>query len=69
MAVATPDQAFITKFEKDIHLTYRLMASKLRGLVRTDADVNGSTARFYKRSEEHTLNSSHLGISRMPSSA
>ena len=48
MAVATPDQAFITKFEKDIHLTYRLMASKLRGLVRTDADVNGSTARFYK---------------------
>ena len=48
MAVSTVDQHFITKFAKDTHLNYRLMASKLRGLVRTDADVNGSTARFYK---------------------
>lgn len=48
MAGPTIDQAFITKFEKDLHLTYRQMASKLRGLVRTDAQVNGSTARFYK---------------------
>lgn len=48
MAVPTVDQAFITKYEKDVHLTYRLMAPKLRGLVRTDADVNGQTARFYK---------------------
>jgi hypothetical protein len=48
MAAPTVDQAFITKFEKDAHLTYRLMAPKMRGLIRTDADVNGSTARFYK---------------------
>lgn len=48
MAVATVDQGFITKFEQDTHLVYRLMAPKLRGLVRTDGDVNGSTARFYK---------------------
>ena len=48
MAAPTVDQAFITKFEKDVHLTYRFMAPKIRGLVRTDADVNGSTARFYK---------------------
>jgi hypothetical protein len=48
MPAPTVDQGFITKFEKDVHLEYRLMSSKLRGLVRTDADVNGSTARFYK---------------------
>ncbi len=48
MAGPTVDQAFITKFEKDTHLTYRQMSSKFRGLVRTDAQVNGSTARFYK---------------------
>lgn len=48
MAAPTVSEAFITKFEKDVHLTFRLMAPKLRGLVRTDADVNGSTARFYK---------------------
>jgi hypothetical protein len=48
MALPTVDQAFVTKFNRDTHLQYRLMAPKMRGLVRTDADVNGSTARFYK---------------------
>lgn len=48
MAVPTVDQAFITRFNKDVHLTYTFDAPKLRSLVRTDADVNGSTARFYK---------------------
>lgn len=42
------DDAFITKFNRDAHLEYRQMGSKFRGLVRTDADVNGSTLRFQK---------------------
>jgi hypothetical protein len=48
MAGPTIDQAFITKFETDLHLTYRQMGPLFRGLVRTDAQVRGSTARFYK---------------------
>lgn len=48
MAGPTIDQAFITKFNTDMHLTYRQMSSKFRGLVRTDAQVKGSTGRFYK---------------------
>lgn len=48
MAGPTIDQAFITQFNKDMHLTYRQMGSKLRGLVRTDGQVVGSSVRFYK---------------------
>ena len=44
----TIDQAFITKFNEDLHLTFRQKASKFRGLVRTDGQVNGSSVRFYK---------------------
>lgn len=47
MAQPTIDQTFITKFERDTHLTYRQMGSKYRGLVRTDADVNAEKARFF----------------------
>jgi len=48
MAGPTIDQAFITQFNKDLHLTYRQMGSKLRGLVRTDGQVVGSSVNFYK---------------------
>lgn len=48
MAAPTIDQAFITQFNKDLHLTYRQMSSKLRGLVRTDGQVVGSSVNFYK---------------------
>lgn len=48
MTAPTIDQTFVTKFNTDTHLTYRQMASKFRGLVRTDAAVQASTARFYK---------------------
>ena len=48
MAGPTIDQAFITKFNEDLHLTFRQKASKFRGLVRTDGQVNGSSVRFYK---------------------
>ena len=44
----TIDQAFITKFNRDLHLTYQQQKSKLRGTVRTDGEVNGSTVRFQK---------------------
>lgn len=48
MAAPTIDQAFITQFNRDLHLTYRQMGSKLRGLVRTDGQVVGSSVNFYK---------------------
>jgi hypothetical protein len=44
----TIDQTFITKFNNDMHLTYRQGMSKYRGLVRTDASVKAETCRFYK---------------------
>ena len=44
----TIDQTFITKFNNDMHLTYRQIGSKFRGLVRTDASVKAETCRFYK---------------------
>jgi len=48
MALPTIDDAFITKFNSDVHIAYQQMTSKFRGLVRTDADVNALTARFQK---------------------
>lgn len=48
MAVPTIDQAFITKFNTDVHLSYQQEQSKLRGTVRTDADVTASKVRFQK---------------------
>ena len=48
MAGPTIDQAFITKFNTDIHLLYRQMGPLFRGLVRTDANITGSTGRFYR---------------------
>jgi hypothetical protein len=48
MAGPTIDQAFITQFNKDLFLTYRQAGSKLRGLVRTDGQVVGSSVNFYK---------------------
>ena len=48
MAGPSIDQAFITKFNSDLHLTFRQMGPLFRGLVRTDAQVKGDSARFYK---------------------
>lgn len=48
MAVPTIDQAFIEKFNADVHLSYQQEMSKLRGCVRTDADVKASKVRFQK---------------------
>ena len=48
MTAPTIDQTFITKFNNDMHLTYRQIGSKFRGLVRTDASVKAETCRFYK---------------------
>ena len=42
------DQAFITKFNDDVHLAFQQRKSKLRGTVRTDADVQASKVRFQK---------------------
>lgn len=48
MAGPTIDQAFITKFNRDVHLVYQQKKSKIRGTVRTDADVDGNKVRFQK---------------------
>lgn len=44
----TIDQAFITKFNRDVHLAYQVSEAKFRQLVRTDADVTGDRVRFQK---------------------
>lgn len=44
----TIDDAFIQKFNRDVHLAYQQRQSKFRGLCRTDADVNGESVRFQK---------------------
>lgn len=48
MAVPTIDQAFIEKFNADVHILYQQQGSKLRGTIRTDADVKASKVRFQK---------------------
>lgn len=48
MAVPTIDNAFITEFNRDLHLVYQRRASKLRGTVRTDGQVIGKEVRFQK---------------------
>lgn len=44
----TIDEAFITKFNRDVHLMYQQRQSKFRSLVRTDADVMAEKVRFQK---------------------
>lgn len=44
----TIDQAFITKFNRDAHLTFQQKSSKLRGMVRTDGEVSAEACRFQK---------------------
>lgn len=44
----TIDDAFIQKFNRDVHLAYQRERSMLRTMVRTDADVEGSSVRFQK---------------------
>ncbi len=44
----TIDDAFITKFNRDVHLMYQQRNSKFRGLVRTDAEINAKDVRFQK---------------------
>ena len=44
----TIDDAFIQKFNRDVHLSYQRERSMLRTMVRTDADVEGSSVRFQK---------------------
>ena len=44
----TVDQAFITAFNSEVHLAYQRHGSKLRGTIRTQTGVRGSTLRFQK---------------------
>lgn len=48
MAGPTIDQAFIDAFNTDTHLDYQQTRAKLRGLVRTDANVRAQKVRFQK---------------------
>lgn len=61
MAAPTVDQAFITKFNSDVHIAYQQMSSKLRGLVRTDGQVNGSVVRFQKMGNLNTVTKARNG--------
>ena len=40
--------AFITQFEAEVHMAYQRMGSKLKNLVRTVNNVNGSSVKFQK---------------------
>ena len=42
------DQAFIKQFEREVHEAYQRQGSKLRNMVRTINNVNGSSAVFQK---------------------
>lgn len=44
----TIDQAFITQFEREVHLAFQRMGSKLMNTVRRRDNVNGSTITFQK---------------------
>lgn len=44
----TIDQAFVKQFEREVHMAYQRMGSKLRGLFRTVNGVRGLTTRFQK---------------------
>lgn len=48
MASPTIDQAFITKWNKDLKRDYARTMSFFRGTVRTDGEVIGNTVRFQK---------------------
>jgi len=48
MASPTIDQAFITKWNKDLKRDYARQMSYFRGTVRTDGEVIGNTVRFQK---------------------
>lgn len=48
MAAPTINQAFITKWNKDLHRDYARTMSYFRGTVRTDGEVIGNTVRFQK---------------------
>ena len=44
----TIDQAFIKQFEREVHEAFQRQGSKLRNTVRTNNNVNGSSALFQK---------------------
>jgi hypothetical protein len=48
MPAPTIDDAFIQKFNRDVHLEFQQRGSLFRTLVRTDAEVMASTLRFQK---------------------
>lgn len=58
----TIDQAFIKQYEKDVHLAYQRMGSKLRGTVRTINNVQGSTAQFHKAGKGASVQKGRHGI-------
>lgn len=58
----TIDQAFIKQYEKDVHVAYQRMGSKLRGTVRTVNNVNGTTATFQKVGKGAAVQKARHGI-------
>lgn len=58
----TIDQAFVTQFEKDVHIAYQQKHSKLRNTVRTKNNVKGSTTRFFKSGKGVAVQKTRHGI-------
>jgi hypothetical protein len=61
MAGPTIDQAFIDDFNQDVHLVYRYKGSKLKGMLRTDADVQAKKVRFQKLGKISTTSKARNG--------
>lgn len=61
MSGPTIDQAFITKFNSDVHIAFQQMSSKLRGLVRTDGQVVGNVVRFQRMGTLNTVSKARNG--------
>lgn len=56
------DQSFVRQYEKDVHLAYQRMGSKLRGTVRMKNNINGSSTTFQKVGKGEAVQKTRHGI-------
>jgi len=61
MGVPYPDAAFVTKFNRDLHLVYQQRMSKLRIAVRMDGEVMANSVRFQKLGAINMVSKSRNG--------
>lgn len=61
MGIPYPDAAFVTKFNRDLHLVYQQRMSKLRIAVRMDGEVMANSVRFQKLGAINMVSKSRNG--------